>query len=56
MCDLPPSEVTITVIHIREGVAIKIQGLPFDLTTAEATKIGNVVKALANEKIKTKFR
>ena len=56
MCDDPPSDVTITVLHLRPDIVIKIQGLPFDMTMAEAEKIGNVVKALADEKIKTTSR
>jgi hypothetical protein len=34
-------------IQIRENVVVRIQGLPFDLTQAEAERIANVVKAMA---------
>lgn len=34
-------------IPIRENVVVRIHGLPFDLSTAEAEKIANVVKAMA---------
>jgi len=34
-------------IPIRENIVVRIHGLPFDLTAAEAEKIANVVKAMA---------
>lgn len=34
-------------IPIRENVVVRIHGLPFDLSHAEAEKIANVVKAMA---------
>jgi hypothetical protein len=34
-------------IPIRPDVVVRIHGLPFDLSTAEAEKIANVVKAMA---------
>jgi hypothetical protein len=34
-------------IPIRENVVVRIHGLPFDLSAAEAEKIANVVKAMA---------
>jgi hypothetical protein len=34
-------------IQIRENVVVRIHGLPFDLTTSEAERIANVVKAMA---------
>lgn len=36
-------------IPIRENMVVRIHGLPFDLTRAEAEKIANVVKAMAME-------
>lgn len=44
----PPAAVNIIPIPIRPDLTIKIQGLPFDLTAAEANKIANVIKAMAN--------
>lgn len=34
-------------IQIRENLVVRIHGLPFDLTKAEAERIANVVKAMA---------
>lgn len=34
-------------IPIRPDVVVRIHGMPFDLTTAEADKIANVVRAMA---------
>jgi hypothetical protein len=34
-------------IPIRDNMVVRIHGLPFDLTKAEAEKIANVVKAMA---------
>lgn len=36
-------------IPIRKGVIVKVGGLPVDLTTVEAEKIADVVKALATD-------
>lgn len=47
--EAPPAAVNILPIPIRPELTIKIQGLPFDLTAAEANKIANVIKAMANE-------
>jgi hypothetical protein len=41
------SPVNVFPIAIRPDVVVRIQGLPFDLTEAEARKIANVVLALA---------
>ncbi len=46
--EAPPAAVNIIPIPIRPDLTIKIQGLPFDLTTSEANKIANVIKAMAN--------
>jgi hypothetical protein len=48
--EAPPAEVNILPVPIRPGLTIKIQGLPFDLTISEASKIANVIKAMASEK------
>jgi hypothetical protein len=45
----PPASVNIIPIPIRPDLTIKIQGLPFDLTAAEANKIANVIKAMASD-------
>jgi hypothetical protein len=45
----PPAAVNILPIPIRPDLTVKIQGLPFDLTISEATKIANVIKAMASE-------
>lgn len=37
----------ITQVQLRAGVTVRIWDLPLDLTDREATKIGNVVQALA---------
>lgn len=39
--------VNILPIQIRADLTIKIQGLPFDMTVAEANKLAAVIKALA---------
>ena len=36
-------------IQIRENLVIRVHGLPFDLTKAEAERIANVIKAMAME-------
>lgn len=38
---------SILPIPIRADKTVYVQGLPFDLTSAEATKIANVIKAMA---------
>lgn len=42
-----PLSESILPIQIRAGTTVFIQGLPYDLTEAEATKIANVIKAYA---------
>lgn len=43
-------EAGIIPIHIRGGdVVVRIAGIPFDLTPAEAKKIANVIISLAEE-------
>lgn len=46
--EAPPASVNIIPIPIRPDLTVKIQGLPFDLTAAEANKIANVIKAMAS--------
>lgn len=41
--------VNVFPIQIRENLVIRIHGLPFDLSKAEADRIANVVKAMAME-------
>jgi hypothetical protein len=41
------SPVNVFPIPIRADVVVRIHGLPFDLTTSEAEKIANIVKAMA---------
>lgn len=36
-------------IPIRNGLTVRVLGLPFDLTEGEASKIANVVKAMVNK-------
>lgn len=43
----PQASANVFPIPIRDSVVVRIHGLPFDLTTAEAEKIANVVKAMA---------
>ena len=45
-----PMEDTIFPIPIRDGVTVRIQGLPRDLTAVEATKIAAVVMAYAEDR------
>ena len=42
-----PALETVFPIPIRDGVVVKIYGLPFDLTESEANKISAVIKAMA---------
>lgn len=42
-----PGATNIMPIQIRPDLTIRIQGLPFDLTQAEAKRIANVVMAMA---------
>jgi hypothetical protein len=44
------SPVNVFPIPIRPDVVVRIQGLPFDLTDAEARRIANVILALAGAK------
>jgi hypothetical protein len=41
--------VNVFPIQIRENLVIRIHGLPFDLSKAEADRIANVIKAMAME-------
>jgi hypothetical protein len=43
----PPSHVNVFPVPIRPDVVVRIHGLPFDLTAAEADKIAAVVRAMA---------
>ncbi len=43
-----PEPAEIIPIEIREGVLVRIHGIPWDLTEREAAKIIGVIKALAN--------
>jgi len=45
---VPPAVDKIMPIPLRQDLTVYIQGLPFDLTEAEARKIANVVLAMAN--------
>lgn len=40
---------TILPIPLRQNLVVRIQGLPFDMTSAEAKKIANVVLAMATQ-------
>lgn len=42
-------EETIIPIPLRPDLTVFVQGLPFDLTSKEAAKLANVIRALANE-------
>lgn len=44
-----PQNDTSLPIPLRADLTIHVKGIPFDLTKAEATKIANVIIALANE-------
>lgn len=44
----PPASVSILPIPIRQDLVVQIQGLPYDLTPAEANKIANVIRAMAS--------
>ena len=44
---VPPMSNSIVPIAIRHDVTVHIQGLPFDLSEAEAERIANVVRAMA---------
>lgn len=43
-----PMDDTIIPIRIRPDVVVRVQGLPFDLTEAEASKVAGVAMALTN--------
>lgn len=45
----PSVDATILPIPIRPNLIVFIQGIPHDLTRAEAAKIANVVKAMASD-------
>lgn len=42
-----PTSANVFPIQIREDLVVRIHGLPFNLTEAEAERIANVVKAMA---------
>ncbi|MER8368313.1 hypothetical protein [Mesorhizobium sp. M1348] len=44
----PPTSVSILPIPIRPDLTVQVQGLPYDLTPAEANKIANVIRAMAS--------
>ncbi|MBZ9978162.1 hypothetical protein [Mesorhizobium sp. BR-1-1-10] len=44
----PPASVSILPVPIRPELVVQIQGLPYDLTPAEANKIANVIRAMAS--------
>lgn len=44
-----PMTDTIIPVEIRPGLIVRIQGIPLDLTEAEANKIARVVLALAQK-------
>ncbi|QKD02383.1 hypothetical protein [Mesorhizobium loti] len=44
----PPASVSVLPIPIRPDLVVQIQGLPYDLTAAEASKIANVIRAMAS--------
>jgi site-specific recombinase XerD len=44
-----PAAVSIMPIPLRQNLTIYVQGLPFDLTSAEANKLANVIRAMALE-------
>jgi len=44
----PPSSFLVLPIPIRKDLIVQIQGLPFDLTQDEASKIANVIRAMAS--------
>lgn len=43
----PPLSSSILPIPIRPDITVFVQGLPYDLTEAEANKIANVIRAMA---------
>jgi hypothetical protein len=44
----PPTSVSVLPIPIRTDLVVQIQGLPYDLTPQEASKIANVIRAMAS--------
>lgn len=44
----PAASVSILPIPIRPDLTVHVQGLPYDLTSAEAAKIANVIRAMAS--------
>lgn len=44
----PQTTNEIIPVEIRRGVFIRIQGIPHDLSDAEATKVANVVMAMCS--------
>lgn len=47
--DYGPLSDKIIPISLRADVQVQIYGLPYDLTPAEAAKVGRVIKALATK-------
>lgn len=45
---VPAASVSIFPIPIRSDLIVHVQGLPYDLTEAEANKIANVIRAMAS--------
>ncbi len=45
----PPPSANIVPIQIRQDLIIHVQGIPFDLTKAEAQRVANVILALASD-------
>jgi hypothetical protein len=46
---VPPPSANIIPIAIRQDLIIHVQGIPFDLTKAEAQRVANVILAMAME-------
>lgn len=46
---VPSPSANVFPIQIRENLVVRIHGLPFDLSRAEAERIANVIKAMAME-------
>lgn len=43
----PPSDGLTIPVPLREGLTVKIAGIPFDLTEAEASRLASIIKAYA---------
>ena len=46
---VPVQNTHVVPIPIRQDLTVLVQGLPFDLTKAEASKVANVILAMASE-------